>query len=129
MKKRLLYLLLFLQLVLVGYGQVREISLNSDNPAIHWEIKPQSDLPYSGQEIAQPNFRIKDSVRGIVPGVVFTAYVDQGLVPDPTFADNIYRVDEQLFNRPFWYRTSCHLRVDYRRRQRVWIHFDTTSRY
>ncbi len=87
MKKRLVYILLFLQLTLVGYGQVREISLNSDNPTIRWEIKPQSDLPYSGQEIAQPDFRMKDPVRGIVPGVVFTAYVDQGLVPDPNFSD------------------------------------------
>lgn len=92
-------MLLFLQLALVGYGQVREISLNSDNPAIRWEIKPHSDLPYSGKEIAQPNFRIKDPVRGIVPGVVFTAYVNQGLVPDPNFSDNIYRVDEQQRDR------------------------------
>ncbi|WP_367330746.1 glycoside hydrolase family 2 protein [Sphingobacterium multivorum] len=129
MKKRLVYILLFLQLALVGYGQVREISLNSDNPAIRWEIKPQSDLPYSGQEIAQPNFRMKDPVRGIVPGVVFTAYVDQGLVPDPNFSDNIYRVDEQLFNRPFWYRTSFRLPADYKKGQRVWIHFDNTNRY
>ncbi|VTR43851.1 glycoside hydrolase family 2 protein [Sphingobacterium thalpophilum] len=126
---RLIYILLLLLLAAPNRAQVPELSLNSSNTAVRWEIKPKDEVPQSGLEISQPGFVLKDPVRGIVPGVVFTAYVSQGLVPDPNYADNIYRVDEKLFNRPFWYRGTFRLPAGYSKGQRIWLQFDNTNRY
>ena len=70
-----------------------------------------------------------DYVRGVVPGAVFTAYVEAGIVPDPNYADNIYKVDETFYNRPFWYRTEFELPSSYSEGKRVWLHFDNTNRF
>lgn len=56
---------------------------------------------------------MSDYVKGVVPGTVFTAYVEAGIVPDPNYADNIYKVDETFYNRPFWYRTEFELPSSY----------------
>ena len=70
-----------------------------------------------------------DYVKGVVPGAVFTAYVEAGIVPDPNYADNIYKVDETFYNRPFWYRTEFELPSSYSEGKRVWLHFDNTNRF
>lgn len=92
------------------------MSLNSSNPRIIWEVKPQADLEnITGEQISTPEFKMSDYVKGVVPGTVFTAYVEAGIVPDPNYADNIYKVDETFYNRPFWYRTEFELRLLIRR--------------
>lgn len=112
-----------------GYAQITEVSLNSSDPKIVWEVKPQADVTNSGIEISTPGFKFSDFVKGVVPGTIFTAYVEAGLVPDPNYADNIWKVDEALFNRPFWYRTEFELPASYKNGQHVWLHFDNTNRY
>jgi hypothetical protein len=114
---------------LLGYAQISKLSLNSSNSQIHWEVKPKADVKNSGNELSNPGFKISNAVKGTVPGTVFTSYVDAGLVPEPNFADNIWKVDELLFNRPFWYRTEFNLPTSYVKGQRVWLHFDNTNRY
>ncbi|WP_205511513.1 glycoside hydrolase family 2 protein [Longitalea arenae] len=109
--------------------QTTRISLNSASPGLVWEIKPQADLKNSGYEISTPGFKLPAYIKGIVPGTVFTSYVDAGIVPDPNYGDNIYKVDESFFNRPFWYRTEFELCANYVKGQRVWLHFDNTNRY
>ena len=90
------------------------MSLNSSNPRIIWEVKPQADLEnITGEQISTPEFKMSDYVKGVVPGTVFTAYVEAGIVPDPNYADNIYKVDETFYNRPFWYRTEFELPSSY----------------
>jgi len=111
-----------------SYAQTQHISLNSANPQITWEIKPQADLQQNGFEISKPGFQMADFVKGVVPGVVFTAYVEAGKEADPNVADNIHRVDESFYNRPFWYRTEFELPAR-KVGQRVWLHFDNTNRY
>ena len=92
------------------------MSLNSSNPRIIWEVKPQADLEnITGEQISTPEFKMSDYVKGVVPGTVFTAYVEAGIVPDPNYADNIYKVDETFYNRPFWYRTEFELPSSIRR--------------
>lgn len=51
-----------------------------------------------------------DYVRGVVPGAVFTAYVEAGIVPDPNYADNIYKVDETFYNRRYGIVRSLNFR-------------------
>ena len=72
---------------------------------------------------------MSDYVKGVVPGTVFTAYVEAGIVSDPNYADNIYKVDETFYNRPFWYRTEFELPSSYSEGRRVWLHFDNTNRF
>jgi len=128
MKKYLLLLWLFSLFYFTGYTQTQYISLNSANPQITWEIKPQADLKQTGFEISNPGFQMPDFVKGVVPGVVFTAYVEAGKEADPNVADNIHRVNESFYNRPFWYRTEFKL-PPYQTGQQVWLHFDNTNRY
>ena len=79
----------------IGHAQTSTMSLNSSNPKIVWEVKPQADLNnIGGEQISTPGFKMPDYVKGVVPGAVFTAYVEAGIVPDPNYADNIYKVDE-----------------------------------
>ena len=110
--------------------QSTKMSLNSSNPQILWEVKPQADLEnMTGEQISTPGFEMSDFVKGVVPGTVFTAYVEAGIVPDPNYADNIYKVDETFYNRPFWYRTEFELPASYSEGKRVWLHFDNTNRF
>ncbi len=114
----------------MGNAQISTMSLDSSNPRIVWAIKPQADLSnISGEQISIPGFEMPDFVKGVVPGVVFTAYVEAGLVPDPNYADNIYKVDEMFFNRPFWYRTEFEFPTSYPVDKHVWLHFDNINRF
>lgn len=50
--------------------------MDNSNPDIKWELKPEADVTQSGFEVSTPGFPMNDHVEGIVPGVVFTAYVE-----------------------------------------------------
>ena len=130
---RIIYYIVSVVLVLVETActeQVTKMSLNSSDPRIVWEVKPQADLEnVTGEQISTPGFEIPEYVKGVVPGTVFTAYVEAGIVPDPNYADNIYKVDETFYNRPFWYRTEFELPDSYSEGKRVWLHFDNTNRF
>ncbi|OJV45259.1 MAG: beta-mannosidase [Bacteroidales bacterium 36-12] len=105
------------------------VSLNSSNTDIIWQIKPQDEITSNGFQLSTPGVNIPDFVKGVVPGVVFTAYVEAGLEKDPNYSDNIYKVDETFYNRPFWYRTEFELPKSYTKGQKVWLHFDGTNRF
>jgi hypothetical protein len=45
-------------------------------------------------------------IDAVVPGAVFTSYVQAGLEKDPNYADNIYKVDQRKYNRDFWYKVE-----------------------
>ncbi len=122
-------LLPLLCLFLYSHAQTSRVSLNSSNPQIRWELMPKADVTASGNEISESGYDFMNGVEGIVPGAVFTSYVDAGLENDPDYADNIYRVDETFYNRPFWYRTEFTLPSLPNERERVWLHFDNINRY
>ena len=130
---KIIYYIVSIVFVLVQTGcteQVTKMSLNSSEPRIVWEVKPQADLEnVTGEQISTPGFEMSEYVKGVVPGTVFTAYVEAGIVPDPNYADNIYKVDETFYNRPFWYRTEFELPDSYSEGKRVWLHFDNTNRF
>jgi hypothetical protein len=130
MKKLFVALLLLVMLPMVANG-VERISLNTIDDAAKWEICPQEDLPgVSGKEVSQPKFEMPATkVPGVVPGVVFTAYVNAGKEKDPNYADNIYKVDETFYSRPFWYRCEFATPKSYKKGQRVWLRFDNTNRF
>ena len=104
------------------------VSLNSDK--VTWTLRAQSDIPdVRGESLSTIGYDMGATVQGVVPGTVFTAYVEAGLVENPDYADNIYRVDESQFNKPYWYRAEFDTPASYSEGRRVWLCFDNTNRY
>lgn len=121
----ILLLLVFQQIT----AQKSIISLDDLNPDIVWQLKPQASENASAAQISLPGFKMNDALKAVVPGVVFTSYVEAGIEKDPNYADNIYRVDESFYNRPFWYRTEFKIPDSYKKGQKIWLHFDNTNRF
>ena len=124
---------LFLALLIALVPEIKStsrISLDSPDGAI-WQLCPQESMSgTAGTEISTVGFTMPDdAVEGVVPGVVFTAYVNAGKEETPEYGDNIWRVDERFYNRPFWYRAEFDTPADYTDGKRVWLKFDNTNRY
>lgn len=96
-----------------------------------WELCPQDSLPgVTGKAISAPGFSMPAcAVEGVVPGCVFTAYVNAGLEETPEYGDNIWRADERFYSRPFWYRAEIDTPAGYSDGKRVWLYFDNINRY
>lgn len=128
--KRLFTIILItlgLCLNMTSYAQKR-ISLNSETT--RWEVLPQADLSSAtGKTVSTQGFKMKNAVEGVVPGTVFTAYVEAGREKDPNYGINVINVDESYYNRPFWYRTEVALGEKINKGQRVWLCFDNINRY
>lgn len=124
------YLVMSAMLVLSLSAPAQHRRLDSVDGAM-WELCPQESLPgVKGTEIATAGFTMPaDAVEGVVPGVVFTAYVNAGKEDIPEYGDNIWKVDETFYSRPFWYRTEFDTPAEYSDGKRVWLQFDNTNRY
>ncbi len=108
------------------YAQ-RKMSLNSNVESVQWLLKPQSEVGKDSVRMYQPDYSAAGWVKAIVPGAVFTSYVEAGIEKDPNFGDNIYKVDKSKYNRNFWYRTTFatpQLNSD----NKVWLHFEGINR-
>ena len=69
----------------IGHAQTSTMSLNSSNPKIVWEVKPQADLNnMGGEQISTPGFKMPDYVKGVVPGAVFITVLS-GIVRNLNF--------------------------------------------
>ncbi|MBQ8046544.1 MAG: beta-mannosidase [Prevotella sp.] len=104
------------------------MSLNTVDRQVVWTVAPQDEVKASGKEVSQAGFAFADGVEAPVPGVVFTAYVNAGREENPDLADNIYRVDETKYSKPYWYRTEFGP-ISRAEGKRVWLCFDNTNRY
>ena len=96
-------------------AQLHTYPLDSTNPEVHWQVSPERTMT--------------DAVPAVVPGTVFTAYVEAGREPCPEYGSNIYEVDETKYSRPFWYRGEFRLPRALQPGQHVWLCFDNTNRY
>jgi hypothetical protein len=82
-------------------AQLGKIFLNSQST--DWRIKPQTEVGGDSVRLFQPGYNTESWVKAIVPGAVFTSYVNAGVEKDPNYGDNIYKVDQSKYNRNFWY--------------------------
>ena len=131
MKKRV-FLLSVSVLLLLGRADavaaIRTVSLNSTDGVVKWQLMPAGEVDAKGAEVSEVGFLMSDPVPGVVPGVVFTAYVEAGREENPDVSDNIYRVDETKYNRPFWYRTEFTLPSS-ADNERVWLCCKNINRF
>jgi hypothetical protein len=105
-------------------AQIHKFSLNSNN--VIWNLKAEAELQPSDQ-IYESAFNVDKWVKATVPGTVFGSYVEQGLEKDPNYADNIYKVDRNKYDRNFWYRTSFTLPAEYQK-GKIWLKFEGVNR-
>lgn len=124
---------LFAMTCAIAMAQRMSYSLASDVKGVEWTLAPQAEVADGGKTISMPGYKLKGTdmgaVRAVVPGVVFTSYVEAGKEANPEYSDNIYRVDETKYNRPFWYRGEFVLPRQIKEGQHVWLCFDNTNRY
>jgi beta-galactosidase/beta-glucuronidase len=66
-------------------------------------------------------------VTAIVPGTVFTSYVNGKLENDPNFSDNIYKVDKSKYDRNFWYRLEFKVPMNFSK-EKIWVNFKGINR-
>lgn len=110
-------------------AQVYNYSLESSSDGISWQVFPKASTPMTGQQLSSQQVSLPEHVRGVVPGTVFTAYVEAGHEACPEYADNIYKVDESRYNRPFWYVGTFSLPQSPSADQQVWLCFDNINKY
>lgn len=91
------------------------ISLASDSGNIRWEVEPVGSEP------------ALEKVAAVVPGCVFTSYVEAGVEADPNFGDNVHRVDKARYDRDFVY-TGKFLSPKVEAGKRLWLNFEGVNR-
>ena len=84
---------------------VESVSLDSDGRIAAWRLCPEAEVTDVGAMLAA-GYDASAWVKAVVPGAVFTSYVEAGIEPDPNFGDNAYKVDRTKYDRNFWYRTE-----------------------
>ncbi|WP_127132828.1 discoidin domain-containing protein [Pseudoflavitalea rhizosphaerae] len=104
-------------------AQIRQ-SLNSDQ--VEWKLIPQSAIGKDSVQLYSPGFNTSNWMKALVPGAVFTSYVEAGLEKDPNYGDNIYQVDKSKYNKNFWYRTE--LNIFNQPGQTIWLNFEGINR-
>lgn len=107
-------------------AQLSTYSLNS-NEEVVWKVFPQNEVGKDSSSIFTNTYNLDKWIPAIVPGTVFTAYVEAGLEKDPNFGDNIYKVDKAKYNRNFWYRTEFAI-PDNIKGNKVWLNFEGINR-
>ena len=129
MRKSVLVIVGCLLTSLTMQAQQKVVSLNSGDGQVVWSVAPQDGVAASGKEVSTAGFALTDGVEGIVPGVVFASYVAAGREENPDIADNIYRVDETKYSKPYWYRTEFEIPEGEQEGVHYWLCFDNTNRY
>lgn len=106
-------------------AQAQTADLNSDN--IQWYITPVEDETAQLKTLSAVGAIVENSVPGIVPGTVFTAYVNAGIEKDPNFGDNIHNVERAKYDRSFWYRAEFYIPQEFDK-ECLWLNFDGVNR-
>lgn len=104
----------------------KSVYLHSGESTSLWKLKPQAEIQDEAA-IMRMGYSTSDWVSAVVPGTVFTAYVNAGIEKDPNFGDNIHQVDRKKYDRSFWYRTEFKIPVDFNKKN-VWLNFNGVNR-
>jgi len=69
-------------------------------------VTAQEKIVLSDWKLRPVDSTVGGWIPAVVPGCVFTSYVEAGLEKDPNFGDNIYKVDKSKYDRDFVYRAE-----------------------
>ena len=90
-----------------------------------WSLNPI--FKYDSAKIFTAEYNTDHWVKAVVPGTVFASYVEAGLEADPSYADNIYKVDKSKYDRNFWYRTEFDIPAGFIK-EKLWLNFNGVNR-
>jgi hypothetical protein len=129
MNYRFLYsLFLALSMFFVSQSKAQSIfSLDNTDGQISWKVKPQADVKGDSINVMKPDYNTSNWVDAVVPGTVFTSYVNAGLEKDPNFADNVWQVERKKYDRSFWYRTEFRIPENFSK-EYIWLNFRGVNR-
>lgn len=126
MKKRILFILIAVSCFAISTLSQNVLSLNSSNN-IDWRIQAVDQTTGTTSNLSKTSYNADSWVRATVPGTYFVDYVNAGFEENPDFGDNIYRVDETKYNKPFWYRTEFEIPEGFSK-EKIWLHFDGVNK-
>ena len=126
---RFLIVTFSLLIVLLGtkLTNAQSLSVNLSSKTVLWKVKAQAEVGADSVKIYTPGCDVSSWVNAVVPGTVFTSYVDAGLEKDPNFGDNIYQVDKKKYDRNFWYRSEFTIPADFKK-EKIWLNFNGINR-
>jgi len=124
---KLIVLLLIFFSTQVSIAQTNVQFLDDSNQQIEWKIKPQAEVASDSMNMLQSGYNTNNWVHAVVPGTVFSSYVNAGLEKDPNFADNIYKVERAKYDRSFWYRTEFVIPESFTK-EKIWLNFRGVNR-
>lgn len=101
--------------------------LHSDTEGITWEVMPEKDVAADIRQLSEIGYKNPEAVKAVVPGTVFTSYVEAGKEKDPNFGDNIHNVERAKYDRSFWYRTEFSIPQDFDK-ETIWLNFNGVNR-
>lgn len=104
----------------------KSVYLHSGESSLVWKVKPQVEVK-DVSSMMKVGYQTVDWVEAVVPGTVFTAYVEAGIEKDPNFGDNIHKVDRSKYDQSFWYRTEFRVPDEFTR-ERTWLNFNGVNR-
>ncbi|MDQ2687895.1 MAG: beta-mannosidase, partial [Armatimonadota bacterium] len=107
--------------VLAQGAEVASLSGNA------WHIAPQAETAASGEQLSSLGYSAGAWVKAQVPGTVFGSYVKDGLEKEPTYGDNIDKVNKAKYDRDYWYRTEFTAPTQFRGGT-VWLNFDGVNK-
>ncbi|RDC57331.1 beta-mannosidase [Pedobacter chinensis] len=101
------------------------VPLNSSATQV-WGVKPKKEVS-DMSTFWKPDFKQQDWVKAVVPGTVYSSYVEAGLEKDPNFADHIWKADRAKFDQSFWYVTSFEMPKSFNK-EKIWLNFNGVNR-
>lgn len=90
-----------------------------------WFRQDSAKCPTEGREISKNGFDATGWYKATVPGTVLTTLVDNGVYPEPLYAENNRpeKIPESLCRHDWWYRTKVKVPESFKGRQ-IWLHFE-----
>ena len=79
------------------------VRFGSDNPLSDWRLCFTDETDQAKATGHEPQL---SWLKAVVPGAVFTSFVEAGLEPDPNYGDNAWKVEKTKYSRDVWYRTT-----------------------
>ena len=116
----------FAVLSLFGTASASDYYLHSPSGNARWTVMP-ADAVGNTEQLFTAGYSNPEEVEAVVPGTVFTSYVEAGREKDPNFGDNIHNVDRSKYDRSFWYRATFSVPGDFSK-DYVWLNFRGINR-
>ncbi|RCH54089.1 hypothetical protein DJ568_14495 [Mucilaginibacter hurinus] len=92
-----------------------------------WKVRSQKEVGADSVAMRSPGYNAGSWLKAQVPGTIFGAYVKAGIEPDPSYGDNIYKMDYEKYRANHWYRTEFTIPGKYAGKL-VWLNFNGVNK-